>query len=275
MTNPLYLNRDCVDPARLSTRGLARARSVASGRSPGQRRWAGFAALLGSSFVLLVASGCGGAPSMGAPESPSASTDASPHDDPSSGVRIAHVQVSPAGDDGDAVTTKAADPTPIVPPLENTSKPKLAGKHATASKREPPDGTKTSAGGSATGSPGGSATDGGVFGGASQGEHATPAAATTTSLGVELSEDDVNQAIAPKMRSLRGCASTDSSISMRLAVAPGGKVAEATATRSMPDDPRLRDCVERNFRGVTFGASSRDHGTALSFELELKPLDAR
>jgi hypothetical protein len=271
MTNSLHLNRNCIDQARLSMRGLSPTRL-----SDAHARWAGFAALLGSAFVLLAVAGCGGAPSMGAPESPTASTDASPHDDPSSGVRIAHIEVSPAADDLDGVATKAADPTPIVPPLvENASKPKLGGKHATASKREPPDGTKTSAGGSATGSPGGGATESGMFGGGAQGEHATPAAATTTSLGVELSEDDVNQAIAPKMRSLRSCASTDSSISMRLAVAPGGKVAEATATRSMPDDPRLRDCVERNFRGVTFGASSRDHGTALSFELELKPLDAR
>ncbi len=185
------------------------------------------------------------------------------------------MQVSPAGEGQDDATTKVAAPAPIVSVVDTASTPTPGGKHRAASKLAPLDGTKTSAGRSETGSPGGGATESGVLGGASRGEHATPAAATTTSLGVELSEDDVNQAIAPKMRSLRSCASTDSSISMRLAVAPGGKVAEATATRSMPDDPRLRDCVERNFRGVTFGASSRDHGTALSFELELKPLDAR
>jgi hypothetical protein len=101
----------------------------------------------------------------------------------------------------------------------------------------------------------------------------TPQSATTTSLGGEITEADVDAALSPKLRELRACAVGDTQLSVHVSLAPGGRVAEAAVTKSTPDDPRLRDCVELVMRGLAFRAASAEHGSALTFDLALKPLD--
>ena len=209
--------------------------------------------VLGAGLLALLVSGCGGAPAAGAASAPADTAEARAQDDRSSGIRVAQVKsiAVPEARHGGSVSA-AASPAPPPPPPPPPADLGPGSKSPT--KLTQPEGGKP------------------VFGGAAEPEKATPASASTTNLGTELSEVDVNTAIAPQLRALRACALTDSLVSIRLSLAPGGRVAEATATRSSPDDARLRDCVEAVFRGLTFHASSKERGTALSFELELRPL---
>ena len=209
--------------------------------------------VLGAALLALLVSGCGGAPA--ASSAPTGMGEDRLHDDGSSGIRVAQVKSIPvpeAPHGGSVGSSAAASPAPPPPPPPPPADLGPGSKSPTK----------------LTQSEGGTP----VFRGALEPEKATPASASTTNLGTELSEADVNTAIAPQLRALRACALTDSLVSMRLSLAPGGRVAEATATRSSPDDARLRDCVEAVFRGLTFHASSEERGTALSFELELRPL---
>lgn len=225
------------------------------------QRWVALA-LVGASWIAA----CGGAPMAGAPAEatnaegalPGAAPPPPPPPPPppitppeaKAGAVVSRVvnEAAPTldamasdGSEGGSQAAKPGDPAPVRRQTKEAAKP----KRATSGKM-----------GSAAHAP-------------------APEAATTTSLGVMITETEVDDALGPKLHELRACASTDSSLSVHINLAPGGRVAEAAVTRSTPDDGRLRDCVAVVLRGLAFRSASADRGSALSFDLALAPLDPR
>lgn len=216
--------------------------------------------LLGSVLALVVA-GCGAAAS---PDAATAAFESA--SEPSAGAAATAQPTDPADLKKGVVVTMAPE-APTTQPEATGSAHATEGLDDAASTPTPPPPprkgvvppkTKASASKPSDSKPGGTAA---------------PQQASAASLGHQLSGDDVDAAIGPKLRELRACAKLDSSVSIHLSIAPGGKVSESSATRSTPDDPALRDCVASVLRSVAFQAASDARGTALSFELALKPLE--
>jgi outer membrane biosynthesis protein TonB len=215
----------------------------------------------GALAALGVLAGCGAsmaASSAAPPESMPAAATAMAENSPE-GVVVANVVVSPAlGDAGSGTPPKVeAGPPPPPQDFDHPTKKPDDKKQKLKNIREP---------GAVATPPMEHAAE------PQSAASPAPGAATTTSLGNAISAADVDAAIAQRMHPLRACATSDSSVSVHLSVAPGGKVADASATRSTPDDARLRDCVELALRTLFFSSSPTDRGSALSFDLELKPL---
>lgn len=97
----------------------------------------------------------------------------------------------------------------------------------------------------------------------------TPESATATGVGAKLSADQVSSVIDAGFEKLSACASGETTVSIRATVSTSGRVLEASAVRSTPDDPRVRDCVATTFKTLEFPAVASEFPARLSFDLRL------
>lgn len=79
----------------------------------------------------------------------------------------------------------------------------------------------------------------------------------------------VEEAIDANFDALSACTPEEVVVTMKALVGANGKVIESTATRSTPDDPRIRDCVADAFKHIQFPAASGGAPAPLSFDLSL------
>lgn len=86
----------------------------------------------------------------------------------------------------------------------------------------------------------------------------------------KLTQEQVMNTIDENASRLVGCLSTDSVISIRLKVLPSGKIGVARAIRSIPNDPKLRDCIESAIRKIAFPKLEGNEPANLSLDLSLK-----
>lgn len=104
---------------------------------------------------------------------------------------------------------------------------------------------------------------------ARDGEKPAPRAATASALGGKLSADQVNAVIDANFDRLSACSDDEVVVSVRATVSTEGRVIEASAIRSTPDDPRIRDCIATTFRSLEFPRVASEWPTRLSFELRV------
>lgn len=97
-------------------------------------------------------------------------------------------------------------------------------------------------------------------------------AASAQAASGRLTLAQVEEAIDANLDALSSCTSDEVVITMKALVGANGKVIEASATRSSPDDPRVRDCVATAFKKISFPASSGGAPAPLSFDLSLGAL---
>lgn len=86
----------------------------------------------------------------------------------------------------------------------------------------------------------------------------------------KLTQEQVMNTIHENASTLVGCLATDSVISVRLKVLPSGKIGVARAIRSIPNDPKLRDCIELAIRKISFPKLEGTEPANLSLDLSLK-----
>lgn len=96
-----------------------------------------------------------------------------------------------------------------------------------------------------------------------------PRAATATALGGKLNADQVNAVIDANFDRLSACSDGEVVVSVRATVSTEGRVIEASAIRSTPDDPRIRDCIATTFRTLEFPRVASEWPTRLSFDLRV------
>ncbi|MFO0611972.1 MAG: hypothetical protein U0414_05265 [Polyangiaceae bacterium] len=100
-------------------------------------------------------------------------------------------------------------------------------------------------------------------------ERAAPRSATATGTGEKLSAEQVNAVIDANFERLSACSGGEAIVSLRATVSTDGRVIEASAIRSTPDDPRVRDCVASTFRTLAFPRVASEWPTRLSFDLRV------
>lgn len=100
-------------------------------------------------------------------------------------------------------------------------------------------------------------------------QRARPRAATASALGGKLSADQVNAVIDANFDRLSSCSNSEAIVSIRATVSTEGRVLEASAVRSTPDDPRIRDCIASTFKTLEFPRIASEWPTRLSFDLRV------
>lgn len=98
-----------------------------------------------------------------------------------------------------------------------------------------------------------------------------PMAATTRSLSGRLNEAEVGQVVSEGIDAFATCTRIDASVSLSLNIDAEGRVGEAVAARSEPDDAKMRDCVVRAVKTLKFPRSTDGRGSPVRFELRLTP----
>lgn len=98
---------------------------------------------------------------------------------------------------------------------------------------------------------------------------ASPRTATASTLGGKLSADQVNAVIDANFERLSSCSSSEAIVSVRATVSTECRVIEASAVRSTPDDPRIRDCIASTFKTLEFPRIVSEWPTRLSFDLRV------
>lgn len=78
-----------------------------------------------------------------------------------------------------------------------------------------------------------------------------PKAATAESTGGHVEPSAIRDAVAGQQGLFSRCLRADASIEVEVTVSPGGRVVDAKSARSVPDDPKLRDCLVAAFKQLT------------------------
>lgn len=94
-------------------------------------------------------------------------------------------------------------------------------------------------------------------------------AASAQAASGRLTLAQVEEAIDANFDALSACTPEEVVVTMKALVGSNGKVIESTATRSTPDDPRIRDCVADAFKHIQFPSASGGAPAPLSFDLAL------
>lgn len=95
-------------------------------------------------------------------------------------------------------------------------------------------------------------------------------AAQSTSAAGQMSRENIESALDKSEATFGQCADTSSTFSARVVVSPNGSVSEARVTQSVPDDPRLRDCLTEALRRLSFPPTNAP--VPLSFSLAIEPV---
>lgn len=185
--------------------------------------------------VLLVCTSCGGAPPSGA-SSPAATMPREP--------------APPAGasaDDGTKSTRPATDA--VLEKDSDADRPLQQAEKPTAPESLPVP----------------------IAGVPSPKPSGPPMAATTQSLSGRLNESQVGQVVTAGIDAFATCTRIDATVTVSLNIDAEGRVGEAVAARSEPDDAKMRDCVVRGFKTLKFPRSTDGRGSPVRFELRLSP----
>jgi outer membrane biosynthesis protein TonB len=161
--------------------------------------------------------------------------------------------------DGD----KLASPLPPPKPIADEKEPIPEGKQPISEdKPRDPAKTKESPQAAVIGGPGQAGGDGGA---------PPPAAATAHSLSGRISEAEVGQVVNAGISAFGPCSRLDATVTVNLQIDAEGRVGDASAARSDPDDAKMRDCVVRAFKTLRFPKSADGRSSPVRFELRLTP----
>lgn len=100
-----------------------------------------------------------------------------------------------------------------------------------------------------------------------------PMLASTKSLTDRLSNTQLEQLVSDNIEKLVPCTKTDATLNVHATVAPEGNVLEASSDTSSPDDAKMRDCVVKVLKRLSFPKAQGIHPSPVTFELSLKPQD--
>lgn len=101
--------------------------------------------------------------------------------------------------------------------------------------------------------------------------HGKVKAASASSASGRLSTADVESVVDANIDQLGACIEgAGAVVTIRALVAPSGKVIEASAPKSSPDDPRVRDCVAQAFKRLEFPSAAGGTNTPLALDLSLE-----
>jgi hypothetical protein len=98
-----------------------------------------------------------------------------------------------------------------------------------------------------------------------------PRAATTSSASGNLSAEQVDQVVSQSGDLFARCSPIEAVINVHATVDTDGRVLAASASRSAPDDARMRDCVTAAFRSLSFPKIEAAWPTQFAFDLRVTP----
>ncbi len=98
---------------------------------------------------------------------------------------------------------------------------------------------------------------------------ATIKAATTASMSGQFTPEQLELSVSDNIDAFSHCSDSDVTVSLRALIAGTGKVMNASAQRSVPDDARMRDCVVDAFKGIQFPANHDGKSAPITFDLVL------
>lgn len=155
----------------------------------------------------------------------------------------------------------ADDVTVVSPPEKPVKKKrddlKTKGGEGPPRAEEPPEGTPST---------------GDLTGGDTTKSDGKITAATTESTGGHVEPSAVRDAVAAQQHLFSRCLRADASIEIEVTVAPSGRVIEARSSRSVPDDPKLRDCLVAAFKQLTISPHDSSAAARVKLAVALKRL---
>lgn len=96
------------------------------------------------------------------------------------------------------------------------------------------------------------------------------AQAVADELEGKMSAEDLSRTFEESAPKLNVCLKTDTSISVKLKILPSGRVAETSASKSNPNDVRMRDCLIAVVQRLTFPKLRGVEPATVNIELSLK-----
>jgi hypothetical protein len=98
-----------------------------------------------------------------------------------------------------------------------------------------------------------------------------PESATTSSASGTLTAEQVDDVVSKSGDLFARCSRIEAVINVHATVDTDGHVLAASATRSAPDDARMRDCVTQMFRSLSFPPVDAASPTRCAFDLRVTP----
>lgn len=80
----------------------------------------------------------------------------------------------------------------------------------------------------------------------------------------------IKKAVSSRTDLFGRCLSSDASVAIDAMIGPSGNVLQVTSSRSVPDEPKLRDCVVEGFKQLRFPAFESSDPARIRFDLALK-----
>jgi hypothetical protein len=94
--------------------------------------------------------------------------------------------------------------------------------------------------------------------------------AFNTPVGPKVDPASVEKTFVQSSSKLTACVTVDTTVNVALKIAPSGKVLDAKVPRSMPSEPRMRDCVAQVLRSLTFDKLDGNEPASISMDLALR-----
>lgn len=88
--------------------------------------------------------------------------------------------------------------------------------------------------------------------------------------GPRVDPASIKQAVSSRNDLFGRCLSSDASVAIDAMIGPSGNVLQVTSSRSVPDEPKLRDCVVEGFKQLRFPAFESADPARIRFDLALK-----
>lgn len=94
-------------------------------------------------------------------------------------------------------------------------------------------------------------------------------AAVAFDLEGKLTGKEVQETIDQHRDKFTPCLSSDATVTVRAKVQPSGTLSDVSVTNSVPNEPKLRDCVASVLRGLTFPKPKGGAAVSLTLDLTL------
>jgi hypothetical protein len=94
--------------------------------------------------------------------------------------------------------------------------------------------------------------------------------AFNTPVGPKVDPASVEKTFAQSSSKLTACVTVDTTVNVTLKISPSGKVLDARVPRSMPSEPRMRDCVAQVLKSLTFEKLDGNEPANISMDLALR-----
>lgn len=88
--------------------------------------------------------------------------------------------------------------------------------------------------------------------------------------GPRVDAASIKQAVSARNDLFGRCLSSDASVAIDAMIGPSGNVLQVSSSRSVPDEPKLRDCVVEGFKQLKFPALESSDPARIRFDLALK-----